>query len=70
MTLAARQALLARFVDDPVVEQRVRGAPDEVARAEGVELAFVRWLAALEPRRVAAFRRSRAHKERRREGGA
>lgn len=63
MTLAARQALLAAFLDDPALERRVRDDPAAVATESGVPLEYARWLAALDPRRVAAFRRSRAHKD-------
>ena len=61
--LAARQALLAQFLDDPQVEQAVRAGPDQVAGERGVPGDFVAWLAALPPARVAAFRRSRVHKD-------
>jgi hypothetical protein len=63
VSLAARQALLSRFLDDPAVERRVREDPEGIAREAGVPAEFARWLSALDPRRVAAFRRSRAHKE-------
>lgn len=63
MSLAHRQALLARFLDDPAVERAVRADPEGAAAREGVEAPFARWLAALDPRRVAAFRRSRVHKD-------
>jgi len=69
MSLAARQALLAEFMDDEAVERAVREDPDVVARERGVDANFARWLAALEPRRVTSFRRSRAVKDRRRRGG-
>lgn len=62
MSLAARQALVARFLDDPEVERRTRADPEGVAREAGVDVELARWLAGLEPRRVAAFRASRAHK--------
>jgi hypothetical protein len=66
--LAARQRLLARYLDDPAVEARVRADPAGEARAAGVDEGYARWLAGLDERRVAAFRRSRVHKARRRSG--
>lgn len=66
--LAARQRVLARFLCDEVFEAEVRARPEAVAAAEGASVALLRWLAALEPRRVRAFRDSRAHKDRRRRG--
>ncbi|MEZ4335324.1 MAG: hypothetical protein R3B82_01740 [Sandaracinaceae bacterium] len=48
------------------MEARVRENPTAVAEAWGVELAFVRRLAALEPRRVRSFRISRRVKADRR----
>jgi hypothetical protein len=63
VSLAARQALLARFLDDPAVERRAREDPDGIAREAGVPASYAQWLAALDPRRVTAFRRSRAHKD-------
>jgi len=68
VTLAARQALLAELIDDEAVERAVREDPDAVAAARGIDVRYVRWLAALEPRRVRSFRRSRVVKERRRRG--
>jgi hypothetical protein len=63
VSLAARQALLARFLDDPDVERRARSDPAGLALEAGVDEGYARWLAALDPRRVAAFRKSRAHKD-------
>ena len=69
MTLAAQQAVLARFLDDPVFEASLRDDPAAIAQLHGVELSYVRWVAALEPRRVAAFRRGQ-HKKAARRGGS
>lgn len=66
--LAARQALLARFLDDPALEARVRAVPSEVAREEELDPSYVAKLAAIPEMRVAAFRRSRAHKDEVRRG--
>jgi hypothetical protein len=63
MSLAARQALLAQFLDDPQVEEAVRRDPERVAQERGVPADFVAWLAGLDPHRVVAFRRSRVHKD-------
>ena len=63
MTLAARQALLAAFIDDPKLEARVRSDPAGVAGQHGVDVAFALQLAAIPPARVDAFRQSRAHKD-------
>ena len=63
MTLAARQQLLARFIDDRGVEAAVRRDPMAAARAHGVEESYARWLASLSGARVASFRKSRAHKD-------
>ncbi len=65
---AARQSHLGRFVDEVDFELRVRSDPDGVAAAEGVEVEFVRRLAAIDSRRVAAFRASRVHKGALRQG--
>lgn len=62
MSLAARQALLARFLVDPELERRARADPEDMAREAGVSVEYARWLAGLDPRRVAAFRESREHK--------
>ena len=70
MSLAARQALMARFLTDPEVEAQVREDPAAAAERFEVPLAFARWLAALEPRRVRSFRKSRAVKDARRRGEA
>jgi hypothetical protein len=69
MTVLRRQELLAAFLDDPTIEDRVRTQPEQIAEREGVPLEFVRWLAGISPLRVAAFRRSRVHKDRLRAGG-
>ncbi len=66
MTLAKRQALMAKFLDDPFFERRVRQAPEAVAGGMRVELEFVQWLLALDPKRIAAFRRSQNAKAKRR----
>ncbi len=66
--LAARQALVARFLTDPEAELRVRRDPVAAAQAKGVPLELARWLAGLDPRRVEAFRSSRVHKSARRRG--
>ena len=66
MTLATRQAVLARFVDDADFEQEVRSHPDRVAVELNVDQGYVRWLARLPHNRVAAFRASQRVKERRR----
>lgn len=66
MSVAERQALLARFLDDPAFERRVRDDPAAVARERNVPLQWVHWLASLEPRRVRSFRISRQVKARRR----
>lgn len=68
MSLAARQALLADYLTDPAVRERVRADPEAVAGAREVDLAYVRWLVAIEPRRLRAFETSRAVKDRRRRG--
>ena len=68
MSLQARQTLLARYLDDPAIEQRVRNDPEGAAQQHGVPLPYVRWLATLEPQRVQAFRNSRLHKEAIRQG--
>lgn len=60
---ARAQALLARFLDDPNVEARVRADPADAAREHRVDEAFTARLARIEPRRVRAFRASRAHKD-------
>ena len=66
MTVAARQALMAQFLHDPDLEQRVRHEPEVIAQERGVPLEWVRWLASLEPRRVRSFRISRRVKAERR----
>ncbi|MCB9592492.1 MAG: hypothetical protein H6719_07150 [Sandaracinaceae bacterium] len=66
MTVAGRQALLAQFLDDPELEERVRAEPEAVARERGLEPSYVEWLAGLEPRRVRSFRISRRVKADRR----
>jgi hypothetical protein len=65
---AARQRVLGRFIDEPEYEARLRRDPDRVAVEEGVSAEFTRRLASLSAARVAAFRASRAHKQRVREG--
>lgn len=66
--LLCRQRLLARYLDDPAVEAQVRADPAAAAAAAGVAEEYARWLAGLDEGRVAAFRRSRVHKARRRVG--
>jgi hypothetical protein len=61
--LAARQALVARFLDDPAFEARVRDDPRRTADELGVAVEFVERLAKVAPHRVKAFRASRAHKD-------
>lgn len=70
MSLAARQTLMARFLTEPALEAEVRTNPEAASARFDVDLGFVRWLAALEPRRVRSFRRSRAVKDARRRGDA
>lgn len=65
---AARQRLLARFLDDPAFEAELRADPRRVAAREGVREDEGIRLAAIEPARVAAFRASRVHKDRLRSG--
>ena len=67
MSLADRQRVLARFLVEPDYEARVREAPGEVATEERVSEDYVRRVAAIEPRRVAAFRGGRHRKAERRE---
>lgn len=67
--LAAEQALMARFLDDPELEARIRAEPEALAGEHGVSVEVARKLAAIEPVRVAAFRASRAHKDRIRQRG-
>lgn len=64
MTLAKRQRLLAEYLTDETVRARVRANPETVANERSVDLAFARWLAALEPRRVKSFVRSAKVKDR------
>lgn len=66
---AAEQLLVARFLADPAVERAVRADPEGAAAAHGVEVDVARRLAALDARRVAAFRASREHKARVRASG-
>ena len=68
MSLAKRQALVARFLTDRALEAELRADPEAAAQRFGVDLALTRWLAALEPRRVRSFRKSRAVKDARRRG--
>ncbi len=70
MSLADRQTLMARFLTEPALEAEVRADPETAAARFDVDVVFVRWLAALEPRRVRSFRRSRAAKDARRRGDA
>jgi hypothetical protein len=63
LSVLDRQRVLGRFLSDEAFEARVRSDPSEVARSEGVSLEFVERLARITPERVAAFRRSRAHKD-------
>lgn len=58
-----RQSLLTSYLQDPHVEDQVRKYPEEAAATYQVDLPFVRWLSTLDPRRVAAFRKSQVHKE-------
>ena len=60
--LGARQTALAEYLADPEVERAFRLAPELEAEARGVPLAYARWLATIEPERVAAFRRTQAKK--------
>jgi hypothetical protein len=64
----ARQRVLGRMLEDPAYEARLRADPAALAREEGVTEGFVRGLAAIEPERISAFRRSRVHKDEVREG--
>lgn len=68
MSERERQALLARFLDDPTFEAAVRRHPETAATTAWVEPAFTAWLARLDPRRVEAFRQSRVHKDELRSG--
>lgn len=68
MNVAARQAVLAQFLNDPDFEQRVRSNPVETAAELAVPARYVEWLTTLTPRRVAAFRASQRVKETRRRG--
>ncbi len=68
MSLFARQALFARFMDDPELERSLRADPNAAAAKAGVDSDYALWLAQLEPRRVRAFRRSRVVKLERRNG--
>jgi hypothetical protein len=68
MSLADRQALLARFLDDEDLEMRIRKHPDVVAAELDVPGDFVRWLSQLPVERVVSFRRSRRHKDALRSG--
>jgi hypothetical protein len=68
VTLAERHALLALFLGEPAVEAAVRADPVAYATSTGADLDFVTRLAAIEPRRVRAFRQSRAHKDALRSG--
>ena len=61
--LAARQALVARFLDDPAFEAQVRDDPHRAAAELGVAVEWVERLATVAPHRVEAFRASRAHKD-------
>jgi hypothetical protein len=61
--LAARQALVARFLDDPALESLVRDDPARAAAEAGVAADFVMRLAKIPSHRVEAFRSSRAHKD-------
>ncbi|HHH28050.1 MAG TPA: hypothetical protein ENK57_06860 [Polyangiaceae bacterium] len=70
MSLAERQLLFARFVDEEEVEREVRDDPTEAAARHGVPVAFAEWLAAISPKRLTSFRRSRAHKDAVRAGKA
>jgi hypothetical protein len=60
---------MARFLAEPEVEREVRRDPAAAAARHGVSVEIARRLAALDPRRVEAFRASAAHKARVR-GGA
>ncbi len=67
--LALEQGLMARFLDDPAFEAAVRDDPEALALTHGVAVEWMRRLAAITPVRVAAFRASRAHKDRIRQRG-
>ncbi len=69
-SVAARQTLLALFLDDPSVEKWLRRHPQQAAERYAVSLTFAQWLAALPATRVRLFRRSRIHKQRLRDGAA
>ncbi len=61
--LAARQAVLVRFLDDPACEALIREDPARAANDAGVAADFVERLTAIPLHRVNAFRASRAHKD-------
>ncbi len=61
-TLAARQRLLADYLNDPALEAEVRAQPLEVASRYAVPARYAEWLAQIEPRRVEAFRRTQTKK--------
>lgn len=61
-TLAARQALFARFIDDESFERELRLDPAAVAEQYDAPVSFAQWLAQLDQQRIASFRRSRIHK--------
>jgi hypothetical protein len=67
--LAARQALLAAFIDDRKLEAWLRAHPEQAAERYAVSAEFVGWLAEMAPARLRQFRRSRAHKRLMRERG-
>ena len=60
--LKARQVALAEYLADPTVEARFRAAPDDEAQTRSIPAAYARWLGALDPARVAAFRRTQDKK--------
>jgi hypothetical protein len=60
---AAWQGFFARFLADEAFERAVRADPRGAGRAAGVAEERALWLAGLQPERVAAFRRSAAHKD-------
>lgn len=62
MNLKAEQKLMARFLADAAVERDVRASPERAAELHDVSIEFAKRLAAIEPRRVRAFRASMAHK--------
>jgi hypothetical protein len=62
MSLKSEQKTMAKFLSDASFEADVRADPARIAEIHGVSVAFAERLAAIEPRRVRAFRASMAHK--------